>query len=69
MNRGDSNPGCSPYMFVMFFLAFPLLLLKLAGTIDWSWWLVLLPAAMLVAPLILLHVTGFLLKLILERRK
>jgi hypothetical protein len=65
----DPLRGCSPYMFVMFFMAFTLLVLKLAGAIDWSWWVVLLPAAMFVAPLILVNVIGFLLKLILERRK
>lgn len=69
MSGHDSNVGCSPYMFVMFFMAFTLLVLKLAGAIDWSWWVVLLPAAMFVAPLILVHVTGLLLSWLAGKRR
>lgn len=70
MNRGDSNLGCSigcaPYMFILFLMALTLLLLKLAGVIDWLWWVVLLPAAIFVAPPILVLATALLLTLLLR---
>jgi hypothetical protein len=54
-----SSGGCSSFLLLLFFV---FLVLKLAGTIDWSWWWVFsplwLPGALLVAVLAVLAVTG-----------
>lgn len=54
-----SSGGCSSFLLLLFFV---FLVLKLTGTIDWSWWWVFsplwLPGALLVAVLAVLAVTG-----------
>lgn len=69
MTRDDSRLEWSPYTFAMFSMAFQLLVLRLSGAVDWPWWVVLLPATMLVTPLILSYVTRLLLVLLLKGRK
>lgn len=54
-----SSGGCSSFL-ILLFLVF--LVLKLAGAVDWSWWWVLsplwLPAALVLATMVILAVTG-----------
>jgi hypothetical protein len=54
-----SSGGCGSFLFLLFVV---FLVLKLTGAVDWSWWWVLsplwLPAALGLALLVVLSVTG-----------